>query len=56
MQCVSDRIPYIILKGKLHDFVIVNVHGPTEDKDDRMKEVLHYSMGVQRDLNSERVF
>ena len=35
---VSDRISYIILKGKLHDFVIVNVHGPTEDKDDKMKD------------------
>ena len=38
VQFVSDRLSYIILKGKLHDFVIVNVHGPIEDKDDKMKD------------------
>ena len=38
VQFVSDRISYIILKGKLHDFVIVNIHGPTEDKNNKMKD------------------
>ena len=38
VQFVTDMISYIILEGKQHDFVIVNVHGHTEDKDDKMKD------------------
>ncbi|PSN38555.1 hypothetical protein C0J52_14819 [Blattella germanica] len=38
IKFVSDRISYIILKGKRHDFIIVNVYGPTEASDDTIKD------------------
>ncbi|PSN40818.1 hypothetical protein C0J52_15311 [Blattella germanica] len=38
IKFVSDRISYIILKGKRHDFIIVNVYDPTEASDDTIKD------------------
>ncbi|PSN55555.1 hypothetical protein C0J52_12130 [Blattella germanica] len=38
IKFVSGRISYIILKGKRHDFIIVNVYGPTEASDDTIKD------------------
>jgi hypothetical protein len=29
---VSDRMPYIILRGRWCDIIVLNVHAPTEDK------------------------
>jgi hypothetical protein len=37
VEFVSDRKSYIILKGHLCD-IILNVHAPTEDKDDDIKD------------------
>jgi endonuclease/exonuclease/phosphatase family metal-dependent hydrolase len=37
----SDRICNIRIKGKLHDISIVNVHAPTEEKDEEVKELFH---------------
>jgi hypothetical protein len=34
----SDRISYIILRGRWCDITILNVHTPTEDKINYMKE------------------
>ncbi|PSN38677.1 hypothetical protein C0J52_08897 [Blattella germanica] len=38
IKFVSDKISYIILKGNRHDFIIVNVYGPTEASDDTIKD------------------
>jgi hypothetical protein len=35
---VSDRMSYITLKGRWCDIIVLNVHGPTEDKDDHIKD------------------
>jgi exonuclease III len=37
-EFVSDRISYIILGGRLFDIIILNVHTPTEDEIDDMKD------------------
>jgi hypothetical protein len=34
VEFVSDRMSYIILKGRRCDIIVLNVHAPTEDKDD----------------------
>jgi exonuclease III len=35
---VSDRMLYIILKGRWCDIIVLNVHATTEDKDDDIKD------------------
>jgi hypothetical protein len=32
VEFVSDRMPYIILRGRWCDIIVLNVHAPTEDK------------------------
>jgi hypothetical protein len=34
IKFVSDRMSYITLKGCWCDIIVLNVHAPTEDKDD----------------------
>jgi hypothetical protein len=34
---VSDRMPYIILRGHWFHIIVLNVHAPTEDKIDDAK-------------------
>jgi hypothetical protein len=34
VEFVSDRMSYVTLKGRWCDIIILNVHAPTEDKDD----------------------
>jgi hypothetical protein len=31
----SDRMSYIILNDRWYDIIVLNVHAPTEDKDDK---------------------
>jgi hypothetical protein len=38
VQFASDRMSYIILKGRWCDIIVLNVHAPTEDKDDVTKD------------------
>jgi exonuclease III len=38
VEFVTDRMSYIILKGCWCDIIILNVHVPTEDKDDDIKD------------------
>jgi hypothetical protein len=35
---VSDRMSYITLKCCCYDIIVLNVHAPTEDKDDDIKD------------------
>jgi hypothetical protein len=37
-EFVSDRISYITLKGRYFGISTLNVHAPTEDKDDDIKD------------------
>jgi hypothetical protein len=38
VEFVSDRMSYIILRGRWCDIIILNVHAPTEDKTDNVKD------------------
>jgi hypothetical protein len=38
VEFFSDRMSYIILKGRWCDIIVLNVHDPTEDKDDDIKD------------------
>jgi hypothetical protein len=38
VEFVSDRVSYIILTGHWCHIIVLNVHGPTEDKTDDVKE------------------
>jgi exonuclease III len=38
---VSDGMSYITLKGRWCDIIVLNVHTPTEDKDDDIKDRFH---------------
>ena len=37
MEFISDRVSCITLKGRWCDIIVLNVHAPTEDKDDDIK-------------------
>jgi hypothetical protein len=37
MEYVSDRMSYIILRGRWCNIIVLNVHGPIEDKIDYIK-------------------
>jgi exonuclease III len=45
---VSDRMPYIILRGHWCHIIVLNVHAPTEDKTDDVKDSFYEEL--------ERVF
>jgi hypothetical protein len=38
VEFVTDRMLYITLKGRWCDIIALNVHAPTEDKDDVIKD------------------
>jgi exonuclease III len=38
VEFVGDRMLYITLKGRWCDIIVLNVHPPTEDKDDDIKD------------------
>jgi exonuclease III len=38
VEFVSDRMSYVTLKGRWCDIIVLNVHAPTEDKDDDIKD------------------
>jgi hypothetical protein len=38
VEIVSDRMSYIILRGRWYHIIVLNVHAPTEDKTDDVKE------------------
>jgi hypothetical protein len=41
VEFVSDRMSYKILKGRCCDIIALNVHAPTEDKTDDMKDTFY---------------
>jgi exonuclease III len=38
VEFVSDRMSYIILRGRWCHIIVLNVHAPTEDKTDDVKD------------------
>ena len=34
VEFVSDRLSYIVLRGRWHNIIVVNVHAPSEEKSD----------------------
>jgi hypothetical protein len=38
VEFVSDRMSYIILRGRWCHIIVLNVHAPTEDKTDEVKD------------------
>jgi hypothetical protein len=48
VEFVSDRMSYIILRGRWCHIIILNVHAPTEDKTDDVKDSFYEEL--------ERVF
>jgi hypothetical protein len=48
VEFVSDRMTYIILRGRWCDVIVLNVHAPTVDKIDDMKNMFYEEL--------ERVF
>jgi hypothetical protein len=38
VEFVSDRMSYIILRGPWSHIIVLNVHAPTEDKNDDVKD------------------
>jgi hypothetical protein len=38
VEFVSDRMVYIILRGRWCHIIVLNVHAPTEDKTDDVKD------------------
>jgi hypothetical protein len=48
VEFVSDRMSYIILRGRWCHIIVLNVHAPTDDKTDDVKDSLYEEL--------ERVF
>jgi hypothetical protein len=44
VKFVSDRMSYIILRGRWCHIIVLNVHAPTEDKTDDAKNIFHEEM------------
>ena len=38
IEFVSDRLSYIVLRGRWHNIIVVNVHAPYEEKSDESKD------------------
>jgi hypothetical protein len=41
VEFVSDRVSYIVLRGRRCHIIVLNVHAPTEDKTDEVKDSLY---------------
>ena len=38
VEFVSDRVSYIVLRGRWCNIIVLNVHAPSEDKNDDSKD------------------
>jgi hypothetical protein len=45
VEFVSDRMSYIILRGRWCNIIVVNVHAPCEDTSDDIKDSLYEELG-----------
>jgi hypothetical protein len=37
VEFVNDRLSYMVLRGRWHNIIVVNVHAPSEEKSDESK-------------------
>jgi hypothetical protein len=44
VEFVSDRMSYIIMRGRWFDIIILNIHAPAEDKTDDVRNWNIYSI------------
>ena len=44
---INERIFKIRLEGKYHNITLINIHAPTEEKDDDVKEQFYAELQVQ---------
>jgi exonuclease III len=49
VQFVSDRMSYIILRGRWCHIIVLNIHAPTEDKTDDVKDSFCEELGCMFD-------
>jgi hypothetical protein len=45
VEFISDRMSYIILRGRWCDIIVLNVHGPCEDKGDDVRDSFYKELG-----------
>jgi hypothetical protein len=38
VEFVSDRMPYVVLRGRWYNIIVLNAHMPTEEKNDDSKD------------------
>jgi hypothetical protein len=38
VEFVSDRVSYIVLRGRWCDIIVLNVHAPSEEKSDHSED------------------
>jgi len=41
VEFVSDRLSYIVLKGRWRNIIVVNVHAPSEEKSNEAKDIFY---------------
>jgi hypothetical protein len=46
VEFVSERMSYIILRGRWFHIIVLNVHAPTEDKTDDVKDGFYEELEV----------
>jgi hypothetical protein len=46
VEFVSDRMSYIILRGHWCHIIVLNIHSPTEDKTDDVKDSFYEELNV----------
>jgi hypothetical protein len=45
VEFISDRMSYIILRGRWCNIIVLNVHAPSEDKGDDEKDSFYEELG-----------
>jgi hypothetical protein len=45
VECISDRMSYIILRGRWCNVIVLNVHVPCEGKGDDVKDSFYEELG-----------
>jgi hypothetical protein len=50
VEFVSDRMSYILLRGHWCQVIVLNVHAPTEDKTDVVKDSFYEELFIKKGL------
>jgi hypothetical protein len=56
VEFINDRIPYMILRSRCCDIIVQNVHAPTEDKIDDVKDSPYEELEYETYDNSARKY